>query len=70
MKYFFIASIWIYHVILSPILRSIVGTKNVCRYTPSCSEYALERLQKDGIKSLPDITRRLLSCHPFGTIQK
>ncbi len=37
-----------------------------CRFTPTCSEYALEALQKYGaIKGGYLAIRRILRCHPF-----
>ncbi|MDR0295268.1 MAG: membrane protein insertion efficiency factor YidD [Prevotellaceae bacterium] len=50
-----------YQVCLSPLLPS------TCRYTPSCSVYAIEALQKYGlIKGLYLTIRRILRCHPWG----
>lgn len=38
-----------------------------CRYTPSCSQYAKEALEKYGaVKGSWLSTRRLLRCHPWG----
>ena len=38
-----------------------------CRFTPTCSQYALEALQKYGpIKGTWLAVRRILRCHPFG----
>jgi len=38
-----------------------------CRYTPTCSQYAIEALKKHGpIKGLWLTIRRLLRCHPWG----
>ncbi len=37
-----------------------------CRYTPSCSQYAIEALQRYGaLKGSWLAGRRLLRCHPF-----
>ena len=37
-----------------------------CRFIPTCSEYALEALEKYGaIKGGYLAARRLLRCHPF-----
>ena len=37
-----------------------------CRYTPTCSQYALEALQVHGpVKGLYLAVRRLLRCHPI-----
>ncbi len=38
-----------------------------CRYMPSCSQYAIEALEKHGaIKGGWLATKRLLRCHPWG----
>ena len=40
---------------------------NSCRFTPTCSEYALEAFRKWGpFKGLYLTVRRLLRCHPWG----
>ena len=37
-----------------------------CRYTPTCSEYALEAVERHGVRRGGLMaTRRVLSCHPF-----
>ena len=37
-----------------------------CRFYPSCSEYAYETIQKNGlIKGGWSIIKRLLRCHPY-----
>jgi putative membrane protein insertion efficiency factor len=51
----------IYQYTISPILPMS------CRYTPSCSAYAIEALKKHGpIKGLYLATKRILSCNPWG----
>ena len=38
-----------------------------CRFTPSCSTYAIEALRKHGpFKGLYLAVRRILRCHPWG----
>ena len=38
-----------------------------CRFTPTCSAYAIEALSKHGpIKGLYLTIRRILRCHPWG----
>ncbi len=38
-----------------------------CRFTPTCSEYAIEAIEKyGGIKGGYLAVRRILRCHPFG----
>jgi putative membrane protein insertion efficiency factor len=57
----FIYLIRIYQKVLSPILGA------QCRYTPTCSQYAVEALQKYGaLKGSWLAFKRILSCNPFG----
>ena len=38
-----------------------------CRFTPTCSQYAVEALRKHGpFKGLYLAIRRILRCHPWG----
>ena len=38
-----------------------------CRYTPTCSEYAVQALKKHGpVKGLYLAVKRILRCHPWG----
>ena len=37
-----------------------------CRYTPTCSEYAMEAIETHGLLTGGILAfRRVLSCHPF-----
>ncbi len=49
-----------YRYLLSPLIGSH------CRYTPSCSQYALDAVQTHGIaKGLWLAVKRVGSCHPW-----
>lgn len=38
-----------------------------CRFTPTCSQYALEALQKHGpVKGIYLSVKRIMRCHPWG----
>lgn len=38
-----------------------------CRFTPTCSQYAVEAIQKHGpVRGLWLALKRLLRCHPWG----
>jgi hypothetical protein len=50
-----------YQVALSPFLPG------ACRFTPTCSQYALEAVTDHGpLRGSWLATRRLFRCHPFG----
>lgn len=56
-----IGAVRLYQVLLSPLM----GGR--CRFTPSCSNYALEALRAHGpAKGAYLAGRRVLRCHPFG----
>jgi putative membrane protein insertion efficiency factor len=46
-------------------IRPVLPT--VCRYSPSCSQYAIEAVEKYGfLKGIFLGTRRIMRCHPWG----
>ena len=54
------AAIRLYQLVLSPVLPSS------CRFTPSCSHYAMEAVHLHGpVKGVMLATRRLARCHPI-----
>ncbi|MDD6123679.1 MAG: membrane protein insertion efficiency factor YidD [Bacteroidales bacterium] len=61
MKKLLILPIRFYQRYVSPMLPP------ACRFTPTCSQYAIEAIQKHGaLKGLWLALRRLLRCHPWG----
>ena len=61
LSYPLIFLIRIYQLVISPWL----GPR--CRFTPSCSVYAIQALQKYGLFKGGWMTiRRISSCHPWG----
>lgn len=59
--------VWGYRCTLRPILHALNGGQGCCRFTPSCSQYMLEAVEKHGpFKGFYLGVRRLLRCHPWG----
>lgn len=47
-------------------VRPLLGPRGVCRFTPTCSQYAKQAISKYGIsKGLFLAVKRLLKCHPL-----
>ncbi|MDE5963305.1 MAG: membrane protein insertion efficiency factor YidD [Alistipes sp.] len=56
-----VALVRFYQLCISPL------TPPSCRFTPTCSQYALEALRKYGpLKGLWLAVKRLSRCHPWG----
>ena len=56
-----IIPIKIYQTIISPLLGPS------CRFTPTCSQYAVEAIQKYGpFKGSWLSFKRIIKCHPWG----
>ena len=57
----FVFLIRFYQICISPL------KPGSCRFTPTCSHYALQAFRKHGvIKGLYLTVRRILRCHPWG----
>jgi len=66
----FIALIVIYQKILSPDHSwvSFYFPHGLCRYSPSCSEYAKQALERHGlVKGLFLSVHRVLRCNPYAS---
>ena len=60
-NYFLIVPIKLYQILLSP----LIGPS--CRFTPTCSSYAIEAINKHGpFKGLWLAIKRISKCHPWG----
>lgn len=60
MKGVLLSMIQFYRLFISPLKSPC------CRFIPTCSEYALEAIQKYGaIKGSWLAVKRILKCHPF-----
>lgn len=61
MRHLAIALVRLYQLTLAPLNRGC------CRFTPSCSEYAIQAFERHGFaRGLTLAIRRLARCHPLG----
>lgn len=61
MTYLLIGLVRVYQYAVSPYLP------NACRYTPTCSQYAIEAIRKHGAGRGGWLAlRRISRCHPWG----
>lgn len=61
-RYLCIVLIKFYKFFISPFLPKS------CRFDPSCSQYALESLNKHNVlKAITLIFKRIIKCHPLGS---
>jgi uncharacterized protein len=61
MKSATIRAIWLYQKAISPYLPT------ACRYTPTCSHYSQEAIQRHGLLKGSWLgVKRLARCHPWG----
>lgn len=64
MKKIFITLIKFYKAAVSPLLEMLFGKG--CRFTPTCSEYAMGAIEKYGVIRGGKLSlRRISKCHPF-----
>ena len=58
--YFFLSLIRAYQVLISPLFPP------ACRFTPSCSQYAIDAIKRHGAcRGFFMALWRILRCHPF-----
>lgn len=56
-----------YRWLMSPVLTALFSPGGLCRYSPSCSEYAQQAIQRHGVMTGSWLAvRRVCRCHPWG----
>jgi len=65
-QHILIFAVRVYRWTLSPAKTFLFGAMAGCRFTPSCSEYALEALRTHGaLKGSWLAVKRICRCHPW-----
>ena len=61
MRWVMLRLVWMYQAILSPVFGG------QCRYVPTCSQYAIDAINKYGaLRGGWRAVRRVSRCHPWG----
>ncbi len=56
-----------YQLVLSPAQNFLFGATSGCRFTPTCSQFALEAVREHGAVAGGWLAaRRICRCHPWG----
>jgi len=59
--------IGLYRLVLSPAKNALFGPEGSCRFSPSCSTYAMNAIKAHGALWGSWLgLRRVLRCHPWG----
>lgn len=67
-QHILILGVRLYRWVLSPLQTFLFGPMARCRFTPSCSEYALEALRRHGALAGTWLAvKRIARCHPWGS---
>jgi putative membrane protein insertion efficiency factor len=66
-QHILILAIRVYRWTISPAQIFLFGANAGCRFTPTCSEYAIEAVRARGAISGSGLAaKRICRCHPFG----
>lgn len=58
----------VYRWVISPAKQALFGSLGRCRFSPSCSQYALESVCTHGaVRGSWLALKRLVRCHPWGS---
>jgi len=67
-QHILIFGVRLYRWVLSPAKTFLFGPMGRCRFTPTCSGYALEALQRHGaLRGSWLALKRICRCHPWGS---
>ena len=66
-KFVLIFAVRGYRLIISPAQTHLFGPSGGCRFTPTCSVYAMDAVREHGaIKGAALAVSRICRCHPWG----
>jgi putative membrane protein insertion efficiency factor len=67
LQHILILTVRAYRLVISPAQTFLFGATGGCRFTPTCSAYALEAVREHGAMTGTFLAaKRLCRCHPWG----
>jgi putative membrane protein insertion efficiency factor len=67
LQHILIFAVRVYRLTLSPAQAFLFGPAGGCRFTPTCSQYALEAIRARGALAGSGLAaKRIGRCHPWG----
>lgn len=66
-QHILVLGVRIYRWVISPAKIFLFGPLSQCRFSPSCSQYALEAIRRHGaVRGSGLAVKRICRCHPWG----
>ncbi|HXP59845.1 MAG TPA: membrane protein insertion efficiency factor YidD [Dongiaceae bacterium] len=66
-QYILISGARLYRGVISPVKTALLGPLAHCRFTPTCSQYAVESVRLHGVLAGTWLAlKRIGRCHPWG----
>jgi len=66
-QHILIFAVRVYRLVISPAQAFLFGGNSGCRFTPTCSQYALDSVREHGaITGTILSAKRICRCHPWG----
>jgi putative membrane protein insertion efficiency factor len=67
LQYILIFTVRVYRLVLSPAQAFLFGPTGGCRFTPTCSVYAMDAVREHGAVAGSVLAAgRICRCHPWG----
>lgn len=66
-QHILVLAVRVYRLTVSPAQAFLFGTTGGCRFTPTCSVYAMDAVREHGaLTGTMLATKRICRCHPWG----
>ena len=67
LQHILIGAVGVYRLTVSPAQAFLFGAGSGCRFTPSCSQYAIDAVREHGAAGGSwQAAKRICRCHPWG----